>query len=482
MVLRERRDAALTSRAVQGRPNAFAVLYERHHQALYRYCRSIVGHDEDARDAVQNAMTSAFAALQNEERDFELKPWLFRIAHNEAISLLRRRGDVAALDEAGELGCDSLQQAVDDRADLAQLGADLRQLSERQRSALVLRELSGLTHGEIATVLETTPRAVKQVIFEARRALQELHEGRAMNCGAVCRALSDGDGRIRRSRRLRAHLRACDGCAAFSAGLRHRPAQLAAIAPALPLGAATALAATVLPGNAAAVGAGAGAGTAGSAGAAASGGLLAAAGGKLAVGTVIAGIAAGGVAVAPGVVHIGPSREPARQERSVSTTAARRAAAVPIARPATETIAAERLAARRRTAATVTDAARPAATGRRSGASSQIRHTPKHARHHRTLARARRRARTGSRSSGATGGTVRPTAAARANKAPKSSVAMKTTRISSTAVAPAAKTPKPPVKAPKPEAKAAKPVTAPSQPVVAGPSPTSEHGPAGKDD
>jgi hypothetical protein len=77
---------------------AFAVLFQRHHQELYRFCRSILRHEEDARDAVQSAMTKAFAALQTEERDFELRPWLFRIAHNEAISILRARRPAEDLD------------------------------------------------------------------------------------------------------------------------------------------------------------------------------------------------------------------------------------------------------------------------------------------------------------------------------------------------------------------------------------------------
>src|ERR671928_306377 len=87
-LLRDERLAALTS---TGDARAFAVLFERHHQALYRYCRSILRHDEDAQDALQSAMTRAFAALQTERRELELRPWLFRIAHNEAVSILRRR-------------------------------------------------------------------------------------------------------------------------------------------------------------------------------------------------------------------------------------------------------------------------------------------------------------------------------------------------------------------------------------------------------
>src|SRR5215211_5312249 len=103
--LRIRSEGALRSRAARGDATAFAAVYERHHQALYRYCRSILRHEEDAQDALQNTFTRAFAALQNEQRDFELKPWLFRIAHNEAISILRRRRDTSELEDVpGEPG------------------------------------------------------------------------------------------------------------------------------------------------------------------------------------------------------------------------------------------------------------------------------------------------------------------------------------------------------------------------------------------
>src|ERR1700742_1764050 len=92
--------AAVTSPGPSGtQAHGFARVYERHHQALYRYCRAILRHEEDAEDALQSAMMRAFAALQTERRELELRPWLFRIAHNEAVSILRRRGATCALDE-----------------------------------------------------------------------------------------------------------------------------------------------------------------------------------------------------------------------------------------------------------------------------------------------------------------------------------------------------------------------------------------------
>src|ERR1043165_306100 len=199
--LRIRTEGALRSRAARGDAAAFAAVYERHHQALYRYCRSILRHDEDAQDALQSTFTRAFAALQHEQRDFELRPWLFRIAHNEAISILRRRPATDELDERPAPG--ELEDRVSEREELRLLQLDLADLPERQRAALARRELDGLSHEEIGLVLELSTGAVKQAIFDARSALFTFREGREMACHDIRRMLSDGDGRVLRGRGIR---------------------------------------------------------------------------------------------------------------------------------------------------------------------------------------------------------------------------------------------------------------------------------------
>src|SRR3954451_9132867 len=124
VAVRLRPGAKVRSRAVREDAAVFAAVYESHHQALYRYCRSILRHDQDAQDALQSTMTRAFAALQDEPRDFELRPWLFRIAHNEAISLLRRRAPVDGLDDLATREA-PVEEQVSLRADLQRLQQDL---------------------------------------------------------------------------------------------------------------------------------------------------------------------------------------------------------------------------------------------------------------------------------------------------------------------------------------------------------------------
>src|SRR5690348_9044471 len=75
-------DERLARLVTSGDQRAFATLYERYHQPLYRYCRSLLRHDADAQDAMQSALTNAYSALSRDGRDAPLRPWLFRIAHN----------------------------------------------------------------------------------------------------------------------------------------------------------------------------------------------------------------------------------------------------------------------------------------------------------------------------------------------------------------------------------------------------------------
>jgi RNA polymerase sigma factor (sigma-70 family) len=226
-------DERLARMVAHGSERAFVTLYERYSQPLYRYCRSIVGNDSDAQDALQSTFSAALVALRRGARDAPLRPWLFRITHNEAISLLRRRRPVVELTEADEPTAPSAAERALERERLTLLVGDLRELGERQRGALLMRELSGLSHAEISLALGISVGAAKQAIFEARRALLDLAEGRAMSCEQVRRMISDGDGRVLRGRRVRGHVRECADCAAFAAAIPGRRADLQALAPPL---------------------------------------------------------------------------------------------------------------------------------------------------------------------------------------------------------------------------------------------------------
>jgi RNA polymerase sigma factor (sigma-70 family) len=235
-------DERLAQLVAAGRERAFAVLYERYHQPLYRYCRSMLRNDQDAQDAMQSTFAAALAALQQSKRNAPFRPWLFRIAHNEAITIIRRRRDAGQEIPDSVLGCAaSASDEADDRARMAVLMADLAQLPERQRAALLMRELNGLSHVEISLALATSVTAAKQAIFDARTALTEFAEGRALACEDVRHKISERDGRVLRSRRVRSHLRDCSSCASFAAAISERRADLRALVPVLPAATSAAL-------------------------------------------------------------------------------------------------------------------------------------------------------------------------------------------------------------------------------------------------
>lgn len=302
-------DERISTRAAAGDEAAFTEIYERYHQPLYRYCRSILRNDQDAEDALQSTMTSALTALRSSGKDIALRPWLFRVAHNESISLLRkRRPNEVPADEQALLTAPSASEpgeALERRERLADLVKDLDSLAVRQRSALLMRELSGLSIEEIAGALSTTPAAAKQALFEARTALRERVEGRSMNCDAVSRMIFEGDGRVLRGRKVKSHLASCKGCTELVAAMRTRSEDLHALAPALPAVAASAILTGLLghgSGSAAGAGAaGAGAGAAGGGAGAAGGGV----GGGLGGGTggVPAGLSGGAGSASVGAAN-----------------------------------------------------------------------------------------------------------------------------------------------------------------------------------
>jgi RNA polymerase sigma factor (sigma-70 family) len=291
----------LAERASAGDRRAFAAIFERYHQPLYRFCAAIVGNPEDAQDALQNTMVKVLASLPGEERRIELKPWLYRVAHNEAIEIVRRRRETDAVDveQLGALaGADSV---LESRERLRQLVADLRALPDRQRGALVMRELGGLSFEEIGSSFETSPRVARQTVYEARSGLEEMELGRGMACEEIRRKLSDGDRRIIRRRDVRAHLRGCRECSDFEASIATRGHDLAAIAP-LP----AAIAAGILKGVAGGAAAGGAASGAGIAGAGAGAGKALGASALVKTVAAAAVVAAIGVGAADrgGLVHV----------------------------------------------------------------------------------------------------------------------------------------------------------------------------------
>src|SRR5688572_17514774 len=253
------------------------------------------GSRSDAEDALQDVFLRAYNALRVDQRPLVLKAWLYRVAHNRCIDHLRRPTPPAAevFDVSRTPTHDPLDEA-ERREDLRRLVADVRRLPEQQRSALLMREMEGLSYADLAQALDTSIPAVKSLLVRARIGLVEAAEARNTACSEIRNdlALSFGKG-VRASAMARRHMRECQGCSDYRRDLRAVQTGLSALSPgAHPLGLLAKLLGLGASGGGAAAG---GTAAAGGGAAVASGGVVAGATAKVAAVVCCAALGAGTV-------------------------------------------------------------------------------------------------------------------------------------------------------------------------------------------
>jgi RNA polymerase sigma-70 factor (ECF subfamily) len=148
-VLRAQSDERLTQLTREGSAAAFEVIVTRYRRPLLRHCAHVLG-DVDAEDAVQDAFVKAHVALAKGEHVRKLGPWLYAVAHNAAISLLRGRASRRECSEPDLLEARLVADAAEQREELQAVLAAVESLPRRQRDAIVLRAIEGRSYDEIA--------------------------------------------------------------------------------------------------------------------------------------------------------------------------------------------------------------------------------------------------------------------------------------------------------------------------------------------
>lgn len=281
-------DERLATEIKRGNDTAFAVIYDRHHRGLLALCRHMLGSREDAEDALQQTFASAFRALPDNQQPAQIKPWLYVIARNRCLTMLRARRETP-VEEVVRDPTAGLSGEVERRTELRELLEDLDNLPERQKTALVLSEVGALDHTEVAQVLECETKQVKALVFQARSALIEDRRAREIPCAEIREQLATASGGELRRSSLRRHVRVCSGCAEFRDEIRRQRRMLAVALPVVP---SFGLRESAL----AAVGIGGG-------GAAGGGGLIATLGGHGAAKVAAIAIATGGAGGGAAVTH-----------------------------------------------------------------------------------------------------------------------------------------------------------------------------------
>jgi RNA polymerase sigma-70 factor (ECF subfamily) len=170
-------DQALVERWRTGDREAFAALVIRYQRPIYNAALWIVRKAEDASDITQTVFLRVAQRLDEYDARYKFFSWIYRIAVNESLNLLRRNGREEALDDEVDL-----QGPVSDdperRAEAAQLSASIRsalmRMSTNDRTVLVLRHFSECSYQEIGHILDLDEKTVKSRLYEARQHLRDM--------------------------------------------------------------------------------------------------------------------------------------------------------------------------------------------------------------------------------------------------------------------------------------------------------------------
>ncbi len=178
--VRETVPVELVERCKRGDETAWAQLVDATHREVYTLCLRILNDPNDAAEATQDAYLKAWRGLKGFRGESQFTTWLYRVASNAAISKHRTRArrrvhEVGAEDEllAGMASPGSVETTAEVHADVRAVETALRDLPDHYRSAVVLRDVYGLSIEEIAKELSISETAAKVRVHRGRKKLKE---------------------------------------------------------------------------------------------------------------------------------------------------------------------------------------------------------------------------------------------------------------------------------------------------------------------
>lgn len=172
----ETEDRELVRRVLAGQTDDFRLLVERHQQPIFRFAAGLLGDREEAQDVTQDTFLAAFANLSGYAASrAAFSTWLYTIARNRCINVLKRRRPVA-LAEPDSIWDVTKADTLASQEISEQLDRALAALPVEQRSAFVLAEIEELAYSEIARIERTSLGTVKSRIHRAKQRLRSLLE------------------------------------------------------------------------------------------------------------------------------------------------------------------------------------------------------------------------------------------------------------------------------------------------------------------
>ncbi len=155
----------------------FSELLSSHEKEIYRFAYRMTGNPEDASDLLQDTFLRAFKAFPRLPAEANHRAWLYRIAHHQALNLLRSRRvrKSEPLDEAGKLqDSNGNPEAFEETRRMARaLRRIIRAMTARQRAALILKKYEGLSYAEVAAALGSTEENARAHVYQAMKKIRD---------------------------------------------------------------------------------------------------------------------------------------------------------------------------------------------------------------------------------------------------------------------------------------------------------------------
>jgi RNA polymerase sigma-70 factor (ECF subfamily) len=176
LIFRAVEDADLIQQAARGGVEAFNLLVSRWEKRVYNYLLRITANREDALDLTQDVFLKAYQNLRKLDDPGRFAPWLYRIAHNEAYSMFRKRRPETDVEEvqpeASETGITVGGSSVFPIELSLAVASALRRLSPEQRESVVLKIYQGFKFEEMAEILSCPVSTIKSRLYTALELLK----------------------------------------------------------------------------------------------------------------------------------------------------------------------------------------------------------------------------------------------------------------------------------------------------------------------
>lgn len=159
----------------QGNTARYALIVKMFQQPLYRYCYRLLANRQDAEDAVQDILVKAFQSIRQYESKVHFSAWIYRIAYNYCMNLLRKRRihkQVLRLIQSKEAGV-SPEQEIDDKLHHSEWFKALMHLTIEERNLIVLRVFEEKTYAEISKILRVSPNALTKRMLRIKKKMQK---------------------------------------------------------------------------------------------------------------------------------------------------------------------------------------------------------------------------------------------------------------------------------------------------------------------